>query len=335
MEAFSLTRIGVIGAGGISTKLSSTFRNMKNRGSDIELYAIAARDLARAEAFAAEWGYTKAYGSYEEMLADPMVDMVYIGTPHSHHAEHMKLCIQYGKPILCEKSFTGNARQAEEVLALAREKGVLVAEAIWTRYMPSREIINDLIASGSIGEPKLLTANLGYRIAHKERIAKPELAGGALLDVGVYPINFASMIFGNDVVRMESSVGMTELGVDHTENISLYYRDGKVAHLTATSLAQTDRRGVVYGDKGFLTVDNINNPQILEVYDSSFHGGKLVETIRMPEQIDGYEYEVEAFLRAMEKGLLECPEMPHEETLTIMRTMDALRAQWNMKYPFD
>lgn len=335
MEAFPLTRIGVIGAGGISTKLSSTFLNMKKRGDDIELYAIAARDLSRAEAFAAEWGYTKAYGSYEEMLSDPLVDLVYIGTPHSHHAEHMKLCIEHGKPILCEKSFTGNARQAEEVLALAKEKGVLVAEAIWTRYMPSRKIIDDLIASGVIGEPKLLTANLGYRIAHKERIAKPELAGGALLDVGVYPINFASMVFGNDIIRMESSVGMTDLGVDHTENISLYYRDGKVAHLMATSLAQTDRKGAVYGDKGFITVDNINNPLVIEVYDSSFHGGKLVNTIHVPEQIDGYEYEVEACIRAMKEGWLECPEMPHEETITIMRQMDALRAQWNMKYPFD
>lgn len=320
-----------MGAGNISSKLSSTFQNMKKNGTDIELYAIAARDLERAQAFAAEWGYTKAYGSYADMLSDPDVDFVYIGTPHSHHAEHMKLCLQYGKPILCEKSFTGNARQAEEVLALAREKGILVAEAIWTRYMPSRKMINDLVASGVIGQPKLLTANLGYRIAHIERIARPELAGGALLDVGVYPINFASMVFGNDIVRMESSVAMTELGVDHTESISLYYRNGQVAHLMATSLAQTDRKGVVYGDKGFLAVDNINNPQVLEVYEN----GKLTDTIHVPQQIDGYEYQVESFLHALKEGWLECPEMPHAETITIMRQMDALRAQWNMRYPFD
>ena len=329
-----MTRIGVMGAGNISGKLSFTFRGMIEKGADIQMYAVAARDLDRAQAFAKEWGYEKAYGSYEEMLSDPNVDMVYIGTPHSHHAEHMKLCIEHGKPILCEKSFTGNAKQAQEVLALAKEKGVLVAEAIWTRYMPSRKIIADLIAQGAIGEPKYLTASLGYEIAHKERIMKPELAGGALLDVGVYSINFCSMIFGNGFERMESSVGMMPTGVDHTDNISLYYPDGRVAHLTATALALTDRRGVVYGSKGYLVVDNVNNPLTIEIHDAATFG-TLVDTIRVPEQINGYEYEVEAFVRALNAGWLECPEMPHEETIAIMHIMDELRAQWNMVYPFE
>ena len=328
-----MTRIGIMGPGKISGTLSHTFRAMIEKGAELELYAVGSRDAARAQEFAEKWGYQKAYGSYEALLSDPNVDMVYIGTPHSHHAEHMKACIEHGKPVLCEKSFTGNARQAQEVITLAKKKGVLLAEAIWTRYMPSRRIITDLITQGAIGEPKYLTAHLGYESIDVERIVRPELAGGALLDLGVYPINFASMIFGNDLVRMESSVAMLDTGVDHTENISLYYADGRVAHLAATVMAVTDRRGAVYGTKGYLTVDNIINPLVIEIHAAE--AGELRQTIHAPEQINGYEYEVEAFVRALKAGWLECPEMPHEETLTIMRIMDALRAQWNMVYPFD
>lgn len=326
--------IAILGAGNIAGSMARTLRGMKARGQNVELYAVASRDLKKAQAFAEKEGFAKAYGSYEEMLADDGVELVYVATPHSHHAEHMKLCLKYGRAILCEKSFTGNAKQAEEVLALAKKKGVFLTEAIWTRYMPSRQIINDLVASGIIGTPKVLTANLGYVIDGKERIFKPELAGGALLDLGVYTLNFASMVFGDDVVCMESSVGMMDSGVDHTENITLHYRDGKTAHLLSTAMALTDRHGVISGDKGYLVVDNINNPLVIEVYDNT-RSGKPVQVVNVPEQITGYEYQVEACMRAMAAGELECPEMPHSETLHMMRVMDELRAQWNMVYPFD
>ena len=324
--------IAIIGAGTIARNMAKTLRGMKARGQNVELYAIAARDLDRAQAFAQEEGFVKAYGSYREMLEDDQVELVYIATPHSHHAEHMKLCIEYGRPILCEKPFTGNARQAEEVLRMAEEKGVFVTEAIWTRYMPSRGIINDLLASGIIGEPKVLNANLAYAMENKERILKPELAGGALLDLGVYTLNFASMIFGDDVERMESSVQMYPTGVDFTENISLYYKDGRSAHLISSAAARMDRRGVVSGAKGYLTVNNVNNPTVIEVFDDN---DQLLKHVDVPEQITGFESQVEACMRALEAGQLECPEMPHSEIMHIMKTMDELRAQWGMVYPFD
>ena len=153
--------IGFIGAGRIANTLASTMARME----DVNLYAVAARDLGRAEAFAQKYGFDRAYGSYEEMLCDPQVELVYIATPHSHHAEHMKLCIAHGKNVLCEKAFTLNADQAREVAALAKEKGVYVAEAIWTRYMPSRQLINDVLASGVIGRVTALSANLCYPVA--------------------------------------------------------------------------------------------------------------------------------------------------------------------------
>ena len=327
-------RIGIMGAGGIARTMCATIRGMKAAGRPVELYAVASRDIDKAVRFAREQGVTRAYGSYEQMLQDPRVELVYVATPHSHHAEQMKMCIEHGKPVLCEKAFTGNERQAAEVLALAKENGVYVTEAIWTRYMPSRKIINDLIASGAIGQPKLLTANLAYDIERKDRIFRPELAGGALLDLGVYTLNFASMVFGDDIVRVESSVEMRETGVDRTENISLYYRDGRVAHLMSSAAFNSDRRCVVYGDKGYLTVENVNNPAFIEVFDKNdrLHP---VQHIDVPTQITGYEYEVEACLRDLAAGKLEADEMPHAQTLEIMRQMDALRAAWGMKYPFD
>ena len=170
--------IGFIGAGRIANTLASTMARME----DVNLYAVAARDLDRAQAFAAQYGFDKAYGSYAEMLRDPNVELVYIATPHSHHFEHMKLCIESGKNVLCEKAFTLNAAQARQIAALAKAKGVYVAEAIWTRYMPSRAMINEVLASGIIGNISTLTCNLSYPVTYKERIVQPELAGGALLE---------------------------------------------------------------------------------------------------------------------------------------------------------
>ena len=186
-------KIGILGAGGIAVQMAKTVAGMK----DVENYAVAARRFERAQAFAEKYGFSKAYGSYEEMLADPQVDLVYIATPHSHHYLHAKMCLEAGKNVLCEKAFTVNADQARKLFALAKEKNLLITEAIWTRYMPSRKMIDDIISSGVIGEVTAVTANLNYAISEVERIRKPELAGGALLDVGVYTINFASMVLGD------------------------------------------------------------------------------------------------------------------------------------------
>lgn len=326
--------VGILGAGSIAGSMAKTLRGMKAAGRPVELWAVASRDQARADAFAEKEGVLHAYGDYAAMLADPQVDLVYIATPHSHHAEQIRLCVEAGKPVLCEKAFTGNARQAEEVLRLAEEKGVFVTEAIWTRYMPSRRMIDDIIAEGVIGEVRAVDANLGYLIEGKERIVKPELAGGALLDLGVYTLNFASMVLGGDVVRMESSVEMFPTGVDKSENLTLYYRGGQVATLQSTAACKMSRQGCIYGTKGAIVVTNINNPQVIDVY-SDVQNEPPVRHIPVPEQITGYEYQVEACMRALAEGALECPEMPHAETLRIMRVMDSFRASWNMVYPFD
>ena len=191
-------RIGILGAGSIARKMAETIRAMK----DVESYAIAARDADRAEEFAETWGFTKAYGSYEEMLNDDKVDLVYIAIPHSHHHQWTMAALNAGRNVLCEKAFAANTAQAEEMIALAEQKNLLLTEAIWTRYMPSRKMIDEIVASGEVGEVMTVSSNLGYKIDTKERVIRPELAGGCLLDLTVYTLNFSSMVLGDNIRRI-------------------------------------------------------------------------------------------------------------------------------------
>lgn len=320
--------IGILGAGNIAGMMARTLNGMEHAKS----YAVAARDYDKAKEFAGKYGFEKAYGSYEEMLSDPEVVLVYVATPHSHHYEHMKLCLKHGKHVLCEKAFTANAREAREILELGKSKNLLVAEAIWTRYMPMRKTLDAILSSGIIGNVSSLTVNLGYVVGNFPRMQEPSLAGGALLDLGVYPINFASMVFGDKIKEVSSAAVLTEKGVDTSNSITFIYEDGKMAQIHSNMMTATDRKGIIYGDKGYIEVQNINNCEGIRVYDTAY---KLVAEYDTPKQITGYEYEVEACMEAIGKNELECPQMPHAEIIRIMELMDSLRAEWGVKYPND
>lgn len=296
----------------------------------IECYAVASRDYGRAADFAGQWGFEKAYGSYEELAKDPQVELVYVASPHSHHYEHARLCLEHGKHVLVEKAFTVNARQAKKLIQLSEEKGLLLAEAIWTRYMPSRKMIDELLAEGVLGNVTSLTANLGYILPHVERMQSPELAGGALLDLGVYPINFALMAFQGAVKEVNASAIMSPRGVDWMNSITLTFADGKMAVLHSDMLAQTDRQGVISGDKGYLEVQNINNCEEIRVFNLE---RKMTACYQVPPQINGYEYEVLSCIKAIEEGRTECEEMPHSQILLVMELLDTIREQWGMVYP--
>jgi len=299
---------------------------------EIECYAVASRNMERAKAFAEEFGFAKAYGSYEEMLSDPEVQLVYITTPHSHHYEQILLCLEYGKNVICEKAFTVNAKQAKKVFETAKEKGLYVAEAIWTRYMPSRKMIQQIIDSGVIGKLNVVTANLSYKVDWKERLVNPALAGGALLDVGIYGLNFALMHFGKEIERVESSVQMTPSGVDGMESITLFFKDGRMAVLNHSMYARSDRKGIFHGDKGYVVVENINNPNAINVYG---YNDELLASYDVPEQINGYEYEFMEAVRCIEAGKTESDSMPAAESIFVMELMDTLRKQWGLVYPME
>ncbi len=325
-----MVRIGILGAGAIAGTMADTIRRMNAAGNNsVSLYAVASRNQEKAEAFAKKEGVEKAFGSYEAMLADDALDLVYIATPHSHHYEHIKLCLEHGKHVLCEKAFTVNAAQAREVCTLAEQKGLLLTEAIWTRYQPMRTMISELLASGIVGEARMLTANLGYAITGKERIILPELAGGALLDVGVYTLNFADMVFGQPD-SVQAVCQKSDLGVDLQDSYTLLYKDGRMAVLCAGTTGISDRYGIIHCTKGFVQVENINNPQKISVYDSSY---RLIKELPCPAQLTGYEYEVQEAADAITAGRTECASMPHADTVRIMELMDSIRAQFGLRYP--
>ncbi|GHV89375.1 oxidoreductase [Spirochaetia bacterium] len=318
--------VGILGAGNIANTMAKTLNGMEQATA----YAVASRDLGRARAFAEQYGIPKAYGSYDELYDDKNVDLIYIATPMSHHAEQMKAAIRQGKHILCEKAFTVNAAQAREVLALGKEKKVLVAEAIWTRYMPMRRTLDELLAKGLIGDVKALSANLAYPAHKVERLWRPELGGGSLLDIGVYTINFALMHFGDNIKKIESVMIPYATGVDAAGNASFIYDDGKIASLQFGMTFRGDRRGIVYGDKGYIEFLNINNCAAIRVYDGT---DTCIASVERPPQITGFEYQVESCRRAIETGQLECPEMPHRDIIRVMEIMDAIRKIWGLEFP--
>ena len=326
--------IGIIGSGWIAEKMALTLQGLAKRedGRDCKAYAVSSRSKEKAEAFAQQWGFEKAYGSYEEMVCDPTVDLVYVATPHSHHYAHTMLALQHGKACLVEKAFTANAREAEALLAEAKQRKLLITEAIWTRYQPMRQLIQQVLDAGTIGPVKMVYASLAYSMGPKERIMRPDLCGGALLDLGVYAINFVRMFCGGDWREVHSHCSKAETGVDLQDAISVVYGDGMIANLQASACCANDKHGVLSGENGYIEVDNINNPQRATVHGRD---GELLRVIDCPPQITGYEYQVLACRDALAAGQQEIAAMPHQETLEVMRIMDALRKEWGVVYPMD
>ena len=328
MKQDQILRVGIIGTGWIAEKAAITLRGLK----ECEAYAIGSRTKEKAEDFAKTWNIPKAYGSYSELIADPDVDLLYIGTPHSHHFDVTREALLAGKPCLVEKAFMANHREAAEIVRIAHEQKVFLAEAIWTRYQPAVGIIRDLISSGRIGTPRLVTATLGYSMGDKPRIMRADLCGGALLDLGVYALNFVRMFFPASIERIESQCVKSKTGMDLTNAISLVLSDGILANVQSSAACVGDNIGVIAGTDGNLIIDNINNPQKITV---NTHDREFVEDIHVPQQITGYEYEFLACREALIEGLLEPREMPHAETLYIMQLMDGLRQKWGVHYPMD
>ena len=237
-----------------------------------------------------------------------------------------------GKPCLVEKAFMANAKQAQEIINLAHEKQVFLAEAIWTRYQPAVGIVRGLIADGRIGEPRLVTATLGYSMGNKARIMRPDLCGGALLDLGVYALNFVRMFCDADIESIDGFAVKSDTGMDLTNAITIILKDGILANVQSSAQCVGDNIGVIAGTEGNIIIDNINNPQKITVNgpDRTF-----VETIQVPKQITGYEYQFLVCRQALIDGLSEPREMPHSEILYIMQLMDNLRQKWGVHYPMD
>lgn len=318
-------KIGILGAGGIAEKMADTLCRLPQ----VCLHAVAARDVQRARSFAGRFGAQKAYGSYQELARDPEISLIYIATPNSLHREHALLCLNYGKHVLCEKPFTINAGEAQELFSAAAKRGLLITEALWTRYMPLCTRLCALLRGGAIGEPFLMQASMSA-LSPLLRLRDPCLGGGALLDIGVYLLTMDALVFGEKAECVSADAVFSSEGVDLQSTLCVRHPGQKLSVLTGTMLAVSDRKAYVYGSEGFLCVENLNNPEQIVVFDKE---RRPVSLHRRPEQITGMEYEVLSCLHAIEQGETECPEMPHAETLRILRMMDTVRAHWGLRYP--
>lgn len=318
-------KVGILGCGHIASKNVGMIKALDG----MEVVACAARDIDRAKAFASQFGIERAYGSYAELAEDPEVELVYVTTIHSLHYEHMMLCLNGGKNVICEKAFTVNAEEAEQVFALARSKHLFVSEAIWTRYQPARTLIKHLIQR--IGKVTNVSAKLGAKIVWKDRISMPEQGGGAILDLGVYVINFVLMAReGVPISKMAGLCTKNERGADIREEMLFQFEDGSTATMSTDTEADTHKRGIIQGEDGFIEVDNINNPKLIKLW-SGTKNSVLMAQYPLNHEYNGYEYEFIAAKNAIEAGRLESYDMPWSETLRVMRLMDGFRRSWGVK----
>jgi len=321
-------RWGIIGCGIIAPKFFQALENT----SEGHVIAAASKSLHRAKRLQRKLGIEHVYGSYAEMLDREQLDAVYIATSHNFHFENAKFCLERGLPVLVEKAFARNAKEASEVIALARERKLFCMEAMWTRFNPATIKLRELLRDGAIGDVQHLRAAFcvhmppGMKTMPWNRMYSPRLAGGALLDIGVYPIAYARMIFGGPPIRMSSSAKMTWTGVDKTSEYHFEYSGGRKAELIASFVEERPREAVITGTHGIISVPHFSGAARLVITRS----GYAPETIEC--EAPGFEYEIREVHRCLREGLTESPAMPLDETLETMRTMDALRAQWGMKY---
>ncbi|MBQ8329114.1 MAG: Gfo/Idh/MocA family oxidoreductase [Lachnospiraceae bacterium] len=324
---FGLGRLNaaVVGTGYMASKMTAVL----NSSGTVRPYAVVSRDIERALQFGRENGFKKAYDSMENMLADRKVDLVYIATPASEHAGQVRACIEAGKPVLCETPIALTSAEAESLFSLSASLDVLVVEAMHIRFLPFFKQIVSAISSGAIGTPVMLTANLASDIENIPRLQRPSLGGGALGDLGYFLLAFSTMVFGNQIKRIQSSCAFTPMRVDRQLSIVLQYKDDRMAVLSCTTSGNGESRAVIQGTRGYIVVEDLKNFSTATVYDSrrnktaSYKRGKIKSE---------FEFEMAAFTAAMKSGWKECPEMPHAQTLSMMQMMDFIRRQLGISY---
>lgn len=320
-------RWGIMGTGTIANNFVQGLSVLE----DAELYAVASRSIEKAKEFGEKYSATKVYGSYEELVKDEIVDIIYIATPNTAHKNNIMLCLNNEKPVLCEKPFTINAKEAEEVIKVAKEKNLFLMEAMWSRYFPVMKQVNSWLEQGVIGDLRMLTADFGFRREgpSEERKVSPGRGGGALLDVGVYPISFASKIFGRFPSQITGITSLYETGVDQQSSMLLGYDKGEMAVLSCAINTPTPKEARIIGNKGSIYIPDFSRATkaTLNVI------GEEPVTVEIPLEGNGYNYEAAAAMDSLRKSETENKIMPHAESLSIIRIMDELRSQWGIKYP--
>jgi predicted dehydrogenase len=319
-------RFGILGAGGISRRFAGVLRETDRA----RLAAVAARDLSRAEAFAGEFGAQAAYGDYEALLRDPSVDAVYIGLTHNLHAQWCERALLAGKAVLCEKPMVTKGEDARRLCRLAKERGLLLMEAMWTRCMPAVRVATECVASGMIGRVRLVRASFCFDAPFdpQARLFNPQLAGGALMDAGVYPIEFAMGVLGERPQEVTGLCAVGPSGVDEVDALTLAFPSGALAELSCAVQFRTGTDAVILGTSGSIVVRDFLRSTQCEIYDAE---GELVRNFYRDVE-DGFFYEIEHFCDLMESGAVESPLIPHADTIACAGVFDALLGRWGLSH---
>jgi predicted dehydrogenase len=323
----STFRWGILGTGNIAGKFAEGLSAL----DDVELVAVGSRTAEAAVAFGERYGVPRRHASYADLANDPEVDAIYVATPHTFHKENTLLCLEAGKPVLCEKPFAINAGEAQQMIATARDRGVFLMEAMWTRFLPHIVRLRELLAAGAIGELRQIRADFSFRTNFdpRGRLFDPALGGGGLLDVGIYPVALASMIFGAPS-RIAALADLGSTGVDEQAALVFGYTGGALAVLTCATRTSAPHEALLLGDSGQIKLhDAWWKPSALTVSVD----GMQPERIEPAAVGNGYNYEAAEVARCVRAGRLESDVMPLVETLAIARTLDAVRAQWGLRYP--
>ncbi|MBI1281127.1 MAG: gfo/Idh/MocA family oxidoreductase [Anaerolineaceae bacterium] len=319
-------RWGILGTGGIAHKFATGLSVL----SDAQLVAVGSRTQASADKFADEFKAPNRHASYEALASDPEVEAIYIATPHPFHKDNTLLCLNAGKAVLVEKPFAINAAEAQQMISLSRQKKVFLMEAMWSRFLPAIVRARELIASGAIGEVRMLNADFGFRTNYNpnSRLFDLALGGGALLDVGIYPISLAFALFGTPKT-INAQAHFSETGADDQNAIVFSYDQGQLALLSSASRTNTAHEAIIYGTDGSIRIPDWWHGQKLIVSTN----GKPTETLDVPHLGNGYPHEAIEVAACVRAGKIESNTMPLDESLTIMQTMDTIRSQWGLKYP--
>ena len=321
---------GIIGCGGIAHKFANCIKHV----ATAELAAVASATPGKAAKFASQFGVDSAYGDYSQLVGRDDIQAVYVATTHNFHYENVKLALEHGKAVLCEKPITVAAWEAQELVALARKQKLFLMEAMWTRFLPAICQVRDWLADGEIGELRQIRADFGFDAPFdpEGRMYNKALAGGALLDAGIYPVSLASMIAGSPVaVEAIADIGST--GVDEQSFYLLRYESGAIASLSASVRAPVDVVAEIIGSEAKITV-----PRFLAASSATLHRYKRGETIQRSFPVPdgrGFEYEIQEVVDCLNQGKLESDVMPLDETLSIMQTMDAIRGKIGLVYDND
>ncbi len=318
---------GILGPGKIAHKFTTAVGSMENT----RIRAVASRSLERASQFAKQFGAQAAYGSYEEMLNDKELDVIYIATPHSLHYENTLMCLNKGIPVLCEKPITINLKQLKTLADTARNKKVFLMEAIWTRFLPTIESSLEIVRSGQLGKIKVISADFGFKAEYNpdSRLFNPALGGGSLLDIGIYPV-FLSLLFLGYPEEIKAVAVKADTGVDKSMAISLKYTDGAIASLQCTFTAHTEMAANIYCEKGHIRINPrwVTPSSLLIEKENQTPGEK-----KFTYGVNGYISEAEEVIRCLNEGLTESPKLNLDFSLQLMKLLDELRKICEITYP--